>query len=47
MLFGKQKNTVLGYGSKGSKVKRNYLQAVSLNIYVIFEQWEKEVKRAE
>lgn len=37
---------VPGYGSKGSKEKRNYLQAVSL-IYVIFQQWEKEVKRAE
>lgn len=37
---------VPGYGSKGSKEKRNCLQAVSLS-YVIFQQWEKEVKRAE
>lgn len=38
---------VLEYDSKGSKEKRNYLQAVSLSIYVIFQQWEKKVKRAE
>lgn len=38
---------VPGYGSKGSKEERNYLQAIPLNTSARLEQGEKDAKRAE
>lgn len=46
-VCGKQTNVVPGYGSTGSKEERNYLQTISLNVYVRLEWGKRDVKRVE